>query len=158
LRTLSILPEYLKTREGDAVRNYRDWGIQLGRRFRALKLWFVIRTYGVAGLRARIAGHIEMARRLANEIEDSEDFELMAPVPLALLCLRFCPAEIKDPDEIDALNERLLEAVNDTGRAYLTHTRLAGHYAIRFSIGQTATEWRHVEAAWDLLRETARKI
>jgi aromatic-L-amino-acid decarboxylase len=158
LRTLSILPEYLKTREGDAVRNYRDWGIQLGRRFRALKLWFVIRTYGVTGLRARIAAHIEMARRLANEIEDSEDFELMAPVPLALLCLRFRPSEIKDPDEIDVLNERLLEAVNDTGRAYLTHTRLAGRYAIRFSIGQTATEWRHVEAAWELLRETARRL
>lgn len=156
LRTLSVLPEYLKTREGDEVRNYRDWGVQLGRRFRALKLWFVIRSYGVSGLRARIAAHIAMAQRLAGEIADAKDFELMAPVPLALLCLRYRPAGLKDEAAIDALNETLLEKVNDTGRAYFTHTRLGGHYVIRFSIGQTATEWRHVEAAWHLLRGMAR--
>lgn len=158
LRTLSILPEYLKTREGTAVRNYRDWGVQLGRRFRALKLWFVIRSYGVSGLQDRIRGHIDMAQRLAREIETSDDFELMAPVPLALLCLRFKPAGLTDGASIDALNERLLESVNDTGSVYLTHTRLGDRFAIRFSIGQTGTEWRHVEAAWQLLQNTARSL
>ena len=157
LRTLSILPEYLKTREGDAVRNYRDWGIQLGRRFRALKLWFVIRSYGVAGLREHIRGHIDMAHRLAREIEASEDFELMAPAPLALICLRYHPEGLDDDAQLDDLNDRLLELVNDTGSAYLTHTRLNRRFVIRFSIGQTMTEWRHVEAAWDLLRKTARE-
>ncbi len=156
LQTLSVLPEFLKTREDDTVHNYRDWGIQLGRRFRALKLWFVIRSYGVAGLRTRIAAHIAMAQRLAGEIEAAEDFELMAPVPLALLCLRYRPAGVDDPAEIDAINETLLERVNDSGLAYLTHTRLGGRYVIRFAIGQTATEWRHVAAAWTLLCETAR--
>jgi len=158
LRTLSILPEYLKTREGDAVRNYRDWGIPLGRRFRALKLWFVIRSYGVSGLRERIRGHIDMAQRLAGEIRESEDFEPMAPTPLALLCLRYHPSGVDDDRRLDELNERLLELVNDTGAAYLTHTRLNDRFAIRFSIGQTMTEWRHVEAAWGLLRSTAREL
>ena len=158
LRTLSILPEYLKTREGDAVRNYRDWGVPLGRRFRALKLWFVIRSYGVSGLRARIRAHIDMAHRLAGEIEASDDFELMAPTPLALLCLRYRPPEIADGEKLDAVNERILESVNDTGAAYLTHTRLKDRFAIRFSIGQTMTEWRHVQAAWELLQNTARGL
>jgi len=158
LRTLSILPEYLKTREGDAVRNYRDWGVPLGRRFRALKLWFVIRSYGVSGLRERIRGHIEMAHRLAREIEASDDFEMMAPTPLALLCLRYHPPGLDDGDQLDDLNERVLESVNDSGAAYLTHTRLNDQFAIRFSIGQIMTEWRHVEAAWALLRSTARDL
>lgn len=158
LRTLSILPEYLKTREGDAVRNYRDWGIQLGRRFRALKLWFVIRTYGVEGLREKLRGHIDMARKLAHDIEASDDFELMAPAPLALLCLRYHPPGFDNDERLDALNEQVLEMVNDTGAAYLTHTRLNGKFAIRFSIGQTMTEGRHVEAAWHLLRKIAHQL
>ncbi len=158
LRTLSILPEYLKTREGEAVRNYRDWGVQLGRRFRALKLWFVIRSFGVAGLQERLRQHIDMAQRLARDVEASDDFELMAPVPLALLCFRYRPAEMSDETQIDALNEQLLESVNDTGATYLTHTRLNGRFVIRFSIGQTMTEWPHVEDAWRLLQRSAREL
>jgi aromatic-L-amino-acid decarboxylase len=158
VRTLSILPEYLKTREGEGVRNYRDWGLQLGRRFRALKLWFVIRAYGVDGLRERLRAHIAMAERLAAAIEAAEDFELMAPASLALLCLRYRPPGLDDDDAIDRLNEALIERVNDTGRAFLTHTRLGGRFAIRFSIGQTTTEQRHVDSAWQLLQNTARVL
>ena len=158
VRTLAILPEFLRTREGDAVHNFRDWGLQLGRRFRALKLWFVIRSYGVEGLRERIGAHIDMAQRLARAIEASGDFELLAPVPLALLCLRYRPRGIDDEAALDRLNQQLMEAVNDSGTAYLTHTRLAGRFAIRFSIGQTTTEWRHVEAAWRALNEAAHAL
>jgi aromatic-L-amino-acid decarboxylase len=157
VRTLSILPEYLKTREGEGVRNYRDWGLQLGRRFRALKLWFVIRAYGVDGLRERLRAHIAMAERLAAAIEAAEDFELMAPASLALLCLRYRPPGLDEP-ALDQLNEALIERVNDTGRAFLTHTRLGGRFAIRFSIGQTTTEQRHVDSAWQLLQNTARVL
>jgi aromatic-L-amino-acid decarboxylase len=157
-RTLSILPEYLKTREGEGVRNYRDWGLQLGRRFRALKLWFVIRAYGVEGLRERLRAHIAMAQRLARAVEAADDFELMAPAPLALVCLRYRPRGLDDERALDRLNEALIERVNDTGRAYLTHTRLGGRFAIRFSIGQTTTEQRHVDSAWRLLQDTARSL
>jgi aromatic-L-amino-acid decarboxylase len=154
-RTFEILPEYMKTREGATVTNYRDWGIQLGRRFRALKLWFVIRHYGVEGLRSMIRGHIEWAQELAATIEDAEDFELLRRPVLSLLCFRYRPAGVPD-DEIDGLNERLLNAVNDTGRIYVTHTRLRGVYAIRFVVGQTVTERRHVHEAWEVLQEVAR--
>jgi aromatic-L-amino-acid decarboxylase len=157
-RTLSILPEYLKTREGEGVRNYRDWGLQLGRRFRALKLWFVIRAYGVEGLRERLRAHIAMAQRLARAVEAADDFELLAPAPLALVCLRYRPRGLDDERALDRLNEALIERVNDTGRAYLTHTRLGGRFAIRFSIGQTTTEQRHVDSAWRLLQDTARSL
>ena len=156
-RTFEILPEYMKTREGAAVTNYRDWGIQLGRRFRALKLWFVIRHYGVEGLRSMIRGHIEWAQELAVAIEDAEDFELLRRPVLSLLCFRYRPAGIAD-DAIDAMNERLLNAVNDTGRIYVTHTRLRDAYAIRFVVGQTATERRHVHEAWEVLQEVARGL
>ena len=156
-RTFEILPEYMKTREGAAVTNYRDWGIQLGRRFRALKLWFVIRHYGVEGLRSMIRGHIEWAQELAVAIEDAEDFELLRRPVLSLLCFRYRPAGIAD-DAIDAMNERLLNAVNDTGRIYVTHTRLRDAYAIRFVVGQTTTERRHVHEAWEVLQEVARGL
>jgi aromatic-L-amino-acid decarboxylase len=156
-RTFEILPEYLKTREGANVTNYRDWGIQLGRRFRALKLWFVIRHYGVEGLRSVIRGHIEWAYELADAIEDSDDFELLRRPVLSLLCFRYRPVDVPD-EAIDAMNERLLNAVNDSGRIYVTHTRLRDDYAIRFVVGQTATERRHVHEAWEVLQEVARVL
>ncbi|MCK6475181.1 MAG: pyridoxal-dependent decarboxylase, partial [Planctomycetes bacterium] len=120
VRTLSILPAYLATREGGQVIDYRDWSVPLGRRFRALKLWFVVRSYGVEGLRRRIAAHVELARELAGWIEAADDFELMAPRSLALVNFRHHPRGLDDPAALDRLNERLLERLNDGGRVYLT--------------------------------------
>jgi len=156
-RTFALTPEYLKTAEGERVVNYRDWGIQLGRRFRALKLWFVLRSYGIDGLRAKIAGHIEATRNLAESIAASDEFELVSDSGLALLCFRYRPPGVSEGD-LDRLNERLLSALNDSGRLFLTHTRLDGRYVIRWSVGQTATERRHVEAAWVFVQATAREM
>ena len=155
VRTLSILPEYLKSREQDRVIDYRDWSVPLGRRFRALKLWFVIRHYGVAGLRERIAAHIELARELAGQIDAAPDFELVTPPSLTLFSFRYHPPGIDDEAALDTLNQRLLEILNDSGEMYLTQTLVRGRYAIRFVVGQTSTERRHVQAAWRKIRETA---
>ncbi len=155
LRTFEILPEYLKTREGDAVINYRDWGIALGRRFRALKLWFVIRHYGVEGLRRRIADHIAWAQALSRQIAASPDFELLAPTRLALVCFRYRPEGLGDPD---AVNETLLERLNDSGELYVTHTRIRGDYAIRIAVGQTSTTREDIDAAWSRIQDTARAL
>ena len=158
LKTLSILPEYLKSQGGDDVRNYRDWSVPLGRRFRSLKLWFVIRSYGVARLRQMIQAHIELAQELAAQIDMEDDFERLAPTPLALVCFRYRPAGVDPKWKLDALNEALVENINLSGAAYLTHTRLRGAYAIRISIGQTTTERRHVEDLWKLIKKTARAL
>lgn len=156
VRTLSILPEYLKTASADGIINYMDWSVPLGRRFRALKLWFVIRSYGVTGLRRIISDHIGWAARLAGDIEAAADFELVAPLSLALLTFRYHPPQTDDGEDLDTVNQSLVERLNDSGALYLTQTRVRGAYAIRFSIGQTQTEWRHVEAAWQTIQETAR--
>jgi len=158
VRTFEILPEYLKTREGSSVNNYRDWGIPLGRRFRALKLWFVIRMFGVAGLKAKVGGHLEFARELKEQIEQSEDFELLASVPLSVVCFRHKPAGVNDEAELNSINERLLEAVNATGRAYITHTKLRGKYTLRMVTAQTQVSRDDVQAAWRLIQETARGL
>ena len=143
-----------RTAHDDRVVNYRDWGIQLGRRFRALKLWFVIRSYGVEGLREVIRRHVALAQELAAWVDAAADFERMAPVPFGLVCFRYRPPGVPE-EELDRLNERLLAAVNATGRVFLTHTRIGGRYAIRLVIGQRTTERRHVEEAWRLVREAA---
>jgi len=157
LSTFQATPEYLRTAYDADVVNFRDWGIQLGRRFRALKLWFVIRSYGVEGLRAIIRRHVELAHELAAWIEESPDFELMAPVPFGLVCFRFRPPG-RSEEELDALNARLLAAVNATRERYLTHTRLGGRYAIRLVVGQRATGREHVRGAWEAVREAARQL
>ncbi|MFP4637019.1 MAG: pyridoxal phosphate-dependent decarboxylase family protein [Spirochaetaceae bacterium] len=157
-RTFEIHPEYLRTAEGRLVNNYRDWGIQLGRRFRALKLWFVIRTYGVAGIRDRVAKHLELAAEIAQRVQDAPDFELLAPAPLNTVCLRYHPTGIENTETLNALNETLLETVNAGGEMYVTHTKLRGNYTIRFVVGQTNVERRHVEAGWDLIVRTARSL
>ena len=157
VRVFAILPEFLKTREGDTVRNYRDWGIPLGRRFRALKLWFVIRSYGVEGLRRLIRSHIEMAQNLARDIDGADDFELLRDPVLSLLCFRFRPAGVAE-NSLDALNERLLHALNDSGKLYLTHIRINEKFALRFVVGQTSTEPRHVQSAWTKIQDTARGL
>jgi aromatic-L-amino-acid decarboxylase len=158
VRTLSILPEYLKTREGSAVIDYRDWSVPLGRRFRALKLWFVIRSYGVAGLRERIGDHIAMAERAYSEVQALPDFDIMAPLRLALFNFRYHPVGIDDEAELERLNEELLQRLNDSGELYLTQNRVGGRFSLRFVVGQTNTREDHVAAAWAKITETARAI
>jgi aromatic-L-amino-acid decarboxylase len=157
LATFQATPEYLRTAYDAEVVNFRDWGIQLGRRFRALKLWFVIRSYGVEGLRAMLRRHVALARELAQWIAGDPDFEVMAPVPFGLVCFRWCPRG-RSEAELDALNARLLAAVNAGRERYLTHTRLGGRYAIRLVVGQRATEREHVRAAWEAVRRAAAEL
>jgi aromatic-L-amino-acid decarboxylase len=149
IRALSILPEYLRNQatESGAVIDYRDWQVPLGRRFRALKLWFVIRHYGMEGLRHHVRQHVAMAQAFARWVEASADFELAAPAPLNLVCFRHKGG--------DALNRQLLETLNREGAIYLTHTVLDGGYTLRFCVGQTHTEMRHVEKAWALIQAAA---
>jgi aromatic-L-amino-acid decarboxylase len=157
IRTLGVLPAYLQSRES-AVIDYRDWSVPLGRRFRALKLWFVLRSYGVEALRAMLRDHIAWTAELAQWIEAAPDFELVTPQSLALLSFRYRPAGIDDDAALDRLNERLLHALNDGGRLYLTQTRVRGRYVIRFAIGQRTTTRGHVAAAWQAITETAREL
>ena len=154
IRTFEILPEYLKTRTRGLVNDYRDWGIPLGRRFRALKLWAVIRTYGVEGLQAKIRENIRLAGMLAGLIEAEKDFVLMAPVPLNTVCFRYLPQGIGDT-EANSLNERLNHTLNDTGKLYLTHTKIDGKYVLRMVTAQTNVTERHVMQAWEMIREHA---
>jgi aromatic-L-amino-acid decarboxylase len=159
LRTFQITPEYLRTEQDAEVVNFRDWGIQLGRRFRALKLWFVIRSYGVEGLRALVRKHVALARELADEIEKTPNFDLMAPVSFGLVCLRYRPPELDAGDPaVDDLNRELLRRVNATRRVHLTHTELGGRYVIRIAIGQRQTERVHVAEAWRLIKEAAASL
>ncbi len=158
IRTFEILPEYLKTRESAPVNNYRDWGIPLGRRFRALKLWFVIRTYGVTGIQNIIRSHIDMIQDLARKIEASDDFELLAPVPLNLVCFRYHPKGIDDKERLNSLNESLLNKLNATGKMYLTHTRLNENYTIRLVAGQTGVSKADIDNAWELIRQMASEM
>ncbi|MDY7079161.1 MAG: pyridoxal-dependent decarboxylase [Chloroflexota bacterium] len=152
INTLSILPEYLRNKatESGAVIDYRDWQVPLGRRFRSLKLWFVIRHYGVEGLRYHVRHHVEMAQEFAAWVKEDERFELAAPVPLNLVCFRH-----RGGDEI---NQRLLDRLNQGGDLYLTHTRLDDQLTLRLCIGQTHTEFRHVIQAWKQIQETATEL
>ena len=152
IHTLSILPEYLRNQatESGAVFDYRDWHIQLGRRFRSLKLWFVIRYYGVEGLQYHIRRHVELAQQFVRWVQQSSDFELAAPAPLNLVCFRH-----KGGDEA---NQQLLERLNRSGKLYLTHTKLDGRMTLRMMIGQSQTEAQHVAAAWRLIQEAAKEL
>ena len=154
VRTFEIMPEYLRTKE-EGVTNYRDWGVPLGRRFTALKLWFVIRSYGVEGLQRMVRDHVGHAQWLKGEIDASEDFETMAPTPVNLVCFRYHPDGVEE-DELDRINGTLVQRLNDTGELFLTHTKLAGRYTVRLVVGQTFVEREHVVAAWQLIKEIAR--
>ena len=152
----SLTPEYLRTRETGAVNNLMDTGIQLGRRFRALKLWMILRSYGARAIRAHLAEHIRLAQQLAGWVDAHPDFERLAPVPLSVVCFRWKPADAVLSDaELDAANEKLLEAVNQSGDVFLSHTRLKDRLALRVAIGHLKTTERHVRRAWDLLVEHA---
>jgi len=157
IRTFEILPEYLKTRTRGQVNDYRDWGIPLGRRFRALKLWSVIRMYGVEGLQEKIRYHIKLAAWLTENIRKEKDFELLAPVIINVVCFRYKP-EGKTEQEINSINEILNHRLNDTGKIYLSHTSLNGIYTLRMVTGQTNVRMEHVEEAWDLIKRTARSL
>ncbi|HKG60055.1 MAG TPA: pyridoxal-dependent decarboxylase [Pyrinomonadaceae bacterium] len=150
-RAFSLVPEYLRTPEQEKVRSGSDYGIQLGRRFRALKLWMVMRYFGQEGLAARIREHCRLARLFASWVDESPDWELMAPVPLGLVCFRACPADVTD---LDSLNESIMHGVNASGRAHLSHTRLQDDkLTLRLSIGNIRTTEKHVRDVWQLLNE-----
>ncbi|MFB0516948.1 MAG: pyridoxal-dependent decarboxylase [Candidatus Neomarinimicrobiota bacterium] len=152
IETLSILPEYLRNiaTESGAVIDYRDWQVPLGRRFRSLKLWFVIRHYGIEGLRHHIRRHVQLAQEFASWVESDERFELAVPPPLNLVCFRH-----RGGDETSQI---LLDNLNRGGEIYLTHTRLNGQLTLRFCVGQTHTEARHVQQAWQRIQEGAREL
>ena len=156
IRTFEIHPEYLKTGVDAEVKNYRDWGIQLGRRFRALKLWFVIRSYGVEGLQNVVREHIRLAGMVKNWVEQDERFELMAPVPVSLVCFRLNDG--RDENQLNELNKEFLERLNQTGKLLLTQTSLREKYVVRMSIAARLTEEKHVQEAWELIRTTAEEL
>jgi aromatic-L-amino-acid/L-tryptophan decarboxylase len=149
IQTLSILPEYLKNQatESGAVIDYRDWHIQLGRRFRSLKLWFVIRHYGVEGLQHHVREHVRLAQQFADWVRNDERFELAAPAPLNLVCFRHKAG--------DAVNQQIMDRLNQSGDLFLTHTKLNGKLTLRLSVGQMNTQAKHVEKAWTRILEEA---
>ncbi len=153
IKTFEILPEYLKTDSGKEVNNYRDWGIQLGRRFRALKLWFVLRSYGLEGIRAKFREHISLTQQFTQQLKDDGRFEILAPVPLNLVCFWFKPVGEVSLENVNELNEKLEHSINKTGKAYITHTKLNGKYTLRVCIGQTNVEKKHVDDLFKLLTE-----
>ena len=152
IKTLSILPEYLKNQatESGAVFDYRDWQIPLGRRFRSLKLWFVIRHYGVEGLQFHVRRHVALTHEFAEWVKSDDRFEIVAPVPLNLVCFRYRGS---DDD-----NQRLMDRLNHSGDLYLTHTRLNDRLVLRFCVGQTNTEMKHVQRAWQRIQEETAKL
>jgi aromatic-L-amino-acid decarboxylase len=149
-QAFSLVAEYLKTSDESTVKNGMDYGIQLGRRFRALKLWFVIRYFGREGLIDRIREHCRLARLFASWVEESANFELLAPVPFALVCFRASPGGVED---LDALNEGIMNEINASGEAYLSHTKLNGTFTLRLSVGSIRVEERHLKKVWDILTE-----
>ncbi len=154
----SLVPEYLRTTDPSGIRNLMDTGIQLGRRFRALKLWMVMRHFGAQGLRARLAEHMRLARLFAAWVEASDDFELLAPVPFSVVCFRWKPTAAQSESAIDRANERLLEAINKTGEIFVSHTRLDNKFVIRLAVGNLHTTEVHVRLAWDLLQRHTKTI
>ena len=162
-RAFSLVPEYLRTPEQEQVRSGSDYGVQLGRRFRALKLWMIIRYFGHDVLAARIREHCRLAKLFASWIEESNDWELMAPLPFALVCFRACPtlesvAPAVRESRLDVLNEAIMHGVNATGKALLSHTKLNDKITLRLSIGNIRTSEKHVRQVWELLNEQLRLL
>ncbi len=157
-QTFSLVPAYLKSKEGTDVIDYSNWGIQLGRRFRALRLWLVIRSYGVEGLQSMLREHLRLAGLLESWVQSEDDFEMIAPRSFALLNFRYRPTGVDDEAQLQRLNEQLLHVLNDSGQAYFTQNLVRGVYSIRWSIGQRTTAERHVTAAWALVRDRARAL
>ncbi len=156
-RAFSLVPEYLKTPEDSEVDNLMDYSLQLGRRFRALKLWFVIRLYGADGIASLIRNHILLARNFSGWVEESSDFELMAPVPFSTVCFRANPSKTEDEGALNILNQKLMEDINRSKAAYLSHTVLNGKFVLRLAIGNIRTERRHIEQAWKIINNCLKK-
>lgn len=154
VRAFSIVPEYLRAAETGKARDLMDYGVALGRRFRSLKLWFVLRYFGREGIQANLRAHLELARDFSSWVEAEPGWEVSAPVPFSLVCFRAAP-EGMAPEEADALNQRILDRVNATGRVFLTHTRLHGRMVLRLAVGNLKTTREHVARAWTLLKEAA---
>ena len=150
-QAFSLVPEYLKTTDGE-VNNYMDWGVQLGRRFRALKLWFIIRSFGVDGLASRLREHCRLAREFASWVDADKDFERLAPVPFSVICFRYHPKEISDEAKLEQFNAQIIDQVNASGEAFLSHTKLNGRYTIRMAIGNLTTAEKHVVRVWELVK------
>jgi aromatic-L-amino-acid/L-tryptophan decarboxylase len=153
----SLTPEYLKTVEAAPVRNLMDTGIQLGRRFRALKLWMVLRHFGASGLRARLGEHMRLAQLFAAWIDKSPAFERLAPAPFSVVCFRARPEGMSEP-QLDTLNARLLESINGSGEIFMSHTKLNGRFTLRLAIGNLHTTEAHVARAWELLQQHAAQL
>jgi aromatic-L-amino-acid/L-tryptophan decarboxylase len=156
-RAFSLVPEYLVTPEGDEVLNLMDYGPALGKRFRALKLWVVMRRFGAEGMIARVREHVRLARRFASWVEAEAGWRLLAPVPFSLVVFRHEKAGMTEA-EIEAHNERIMSAVNATGEAFLSHTKLDGRYTLRLAVGNLRTTEEHVARAWQLLQENASRL
>jgi len=156
----SIVPEYIKASKVEGAHNFSEYGVQMGRRFRALKLWMIIRYFGADGLAARIREHCRMAGELAGWVEADDNWELLAPVPFATVCFRFRPAELAGVEDVDdrlnRWNEAILEEVNRSGKIYLSHARLRDRFTLRVVVGNPRSQMRHVELCWDLLNRAAR--
>jgi aromatic-L-amino-acid decarboxylase len=150
-KAFSLVAEYLRTSEDNEVKNFMDYGPQLGRRFRAIKFWFVMRYFGVEGLVERIRDQIAMAREFAAWVDESADFERLAPVPFSLVCFRANPSSVEAEAHLDKLNEQLLDEVNRAGKVYLSHTKLDGKFTLRLAIGNIRTRREHIKLAWDEL-------
>src|SRR5581483_1655123 len=170
-QAFSLVPEYLRTATDDVARNYMDYGIQLGRRFRSLKLWFIIRYFGAQGIAARLREQIRITQQLAKWIETDPNFELMAPVPFSLVCFRYRPKEYAEmlatagddeiaqmEQEIDGLNERLMETLNASGKLFISHTKLNGKFTLRFAIGNIKTTEDHIRSSWEFIQSEAAKV
>ncbi len=156
LRTFEILPEYLKTGNRGKVNDYRDWGIPLGRRFRALKLWMVIRTYGISGLKHYLRNQMELTEWIEQEMKNHPHFEVVLPREMNMLVFRFNPN--KPQLDLNKLNEELLQSINKSGEAFLSHTKVKDQYVIRLVLGQTLMQKKHVEKVWNLIQQKASKI
>jgi len=160
----SVVPEYLRGSEVAGARNYHEYGIQMGRRFRALKLWMQIRYFGVQGIVSRIREHCRLAAELASWIDADEDWERLAPVPFSTVCFRYRPLHLAGGDDVqarerlDAWNAAILDEVNRSGRYYLSHTRLRDRYTLRVALGNPRCEPRHVAECWELLRAAVRRL
>jgi aromatic-L-amino-acid decarboxylase len=145
------VPEYLRTPEESVAPNLMDYGVSLGRRFRALKLWMVIRAFGQEGLAARIRAHVRLAQLFRTWVEQDPAFEVVAPSPLSVVCFRW-RGEGRPPEGADRANEKILDSVNLSGEAYISHTKLGGRTVLRLAIGNVRTEERHVKKAWEQIK------
>lgn len=157
-KAFSLVPEYLKTNEDNSVQNLMDYGIQLGRRMRSLKLWFVIRYFGVGGIKAIVREHLRLGKLFKTYVDKDPEFERMAPVPFSTICFRFHPEEINGNNNLNELNEILLHELNKTGEIFLSHTKLDNQFVLRVSISGLNTEERHIREAWKLIKLKSKEI